>query len=263
MFSLHALPTSLTHRDRRIYERQFMSSTLAAVVLGASGSVGNALIKELIRSGSFKPIVTLVRRSQPVQAAMARDAGVELRETLVPAMDPAGLEAATTEAIRSLQGDVVGLSVLGIGAGTAKLTLDEHRAVDVQLNAAFARGLKASTRVKHLAFMSAAGANPKAAPTGSGAAGMARYARVKGEAEAAVKDGGPAVVSIFRPAMIIGSQHTPWLLEKVLPAFSFATPAKYKSITVEQIAKAMTATSLNAPAKSDVYHYPEMMALNR
>ena len=76
---------------------------------------------------------------------------------------------------------------------------------------------------------------------------MARYAHVKGEAEEAVKESGPAVVSIFRPAMIIGSQHTPWLLEKVLPAFSFVTPAKYKSITVEQIAKAMIATSLNTP----------------
>jgi uncharacterized protein YbjT (DUF2867 family) len=240
-----------------------MSRALAAVVLGASGSVGNALIEELIRSGSFTPIVTLVRRSQPDQAAMARDAGVELRETLVPTMDPVGLEAAATEAVRSLAGDVVGLSVLGVGAGTAKLTIDEHRAVDVQLNAAFARGLKASGRVKHLAFMSAAGANPTAAAGGSGAAGMARYARVKGEAEEAVKGSGPAVVSIFRPAMIIGSRHTPWLLEKVLPAFSFLTPAKYRSITVQQIAKAMIATSLNLPAKSEVYHYPGMLALNR
>ncbi len=234
---------------------------LAAVVLGASGSVGNALIAELIRNRSFKPIVTLVRRSQPEQLAMARDAGVELRETLVPAMDPAGLEAATKEAIGSLDGDVVGLSVLGVGAGTAKLTIDQHRAVDVELNAAFARGLTASGRVKHLAFMSAAGANPTASATGSGAAGMARYARVKGEAEEAVKASGPSVVSIFRPGMIIGSQHTPWLLEKVLPAFSFVTPRKYRSITALQIAKAMIATSLRTPAKSDVYHYPEMIAL--
>jgi uncharacterized protein YbjT (DUF2867 family) len=240
-----------------------MSSTQAAVVLGASGSVGNALIKEMIRNGSFKPIVTVVRRSQPEQVAMARDAGVELRETLVPAMEPAGLEAATTEAIRSLEGDAVGFSVLGVGAGTARLAIDEHRAVDVHLNAAFARGLKASGRVKHMTFMSAAGADPTAAATGSGAAGMARYARVKGEAEEAVKESGPAVVSIFRPAMIIGSQHTPWLLEKVLPAFSFVTPAKYKSITVGQIAKAMVASALNTPANSDVYHYPEMTALNR
>jgi len=235
----------------------------AAVVLGASGSVGNALIEELIRNGSLKPIVTLLRGSQPDQVAMARAAGVELRETLVPAMDPAGLETATTDAVRSLGGDAVGFSVLGVGAGTAKLTIDQHRAVDVQLNAAFARGLKASGRVKHLAFMSAAGANPNAAATGSGAPGMARYARVKGEAEEAVKANGPAVVSIFRPAMIIGSRHTPWLLEKVLPVFSFVTPAKYRSITVEQIAEAMIATALSTPARSDVYHYPEMMALNR
>jgi uncharacterized protein YbjT (DUF2867 family) len=237
--------------------------TQAAVVLGASGSVGNALVKELIRNGSFRPVVILVRRSQPDQVALARDAGVELRERLVPAMDPAGLEAATVEAIRSLEGDVVGLSVLGVGAGTAKLSIDAHRAVDVQLNAAFARGLKASGRVRHLAFMSAVGANPTAAATGSGAAGMARYARVKGEAEEAVKAAGPAVVSIFRPAMIIGSRHTPWLLEKVLPAFSFVTPAKYRSITVEQIATAMIATSLRTPVTSGVYQYPEMMALNR
>ncbi len=237
------------------------NGTKAAVVLGASGSVGLALTKELIRSRSFTPIVTLVRRSLPDQVAMARDTGVELRETLVPAMDPAGLEAATTAAIRALDGDVVGLSVLGIGAGTAKVTIDEHRAVDVQLNAAFARGLKASGRVRHLAFMSAVGADPAASATGSGAAGMARYARVKGEAEEAVKAGGPAVVSIFRPAMIIGSQHTPWLLEKLLPVFSFVTPGKYQSITVDQIAKAMIATSLRTPAQSDVYHYPEMMVL--
>jgi uncharacterized protein YbjT (DUF2867 family) len=240
-----------------------MSSTQAAVVLGASGSVGHALVTELIRNGSFRPIVTLVRRSLPDQVAMARDAGVEVRETLVPAMEPAALEAATTEVIRSLEGDVVGLSVLGVGAKTAKLTLDEHRAVDVRLNAAFARGLKASGRVKHLAFMSAVGANPAASTTGSGAAGMPRYARVKGESEEAVKESGPPVVSVFRPAMIIGSRHTPRLLEAVIPVFSFLTPANYRSITVEQIAKAMIATSRNTPARSDVYHYPEMVALYR
>jgi len=244
-------------------EGHVMSRTRAALVLGASGSVGDALINELVRHRSFSPIVTFVRRSQPEQVAIARAAKLELRETLVPAMNPTSLEIATLEAIRAIEGDVVAFSLLGIGAGTAKLTIDQHRAVDVQLNVAFARGLQASGRVKHLAFMSAAGANPTAATTGSGAAGMPRYARVKGEAEEAVTAAGPAVVSIFRPAMIIGSQHTPWLLEKVLPAFSFVTPTKYKSITVEQIAKAMIAASLNIPAKSEIYHYAEMMALNR
>ena len=189
---------------------------------------------------------------------MARDAGIELREALVPTMTPAPLEAATLGAINSLKGDVVGLSVLGVGAGTAKLTIAEHRAIDVELNAAFARALASSGRVDHLAFMSAVGADPTASETGAGAAGGARYARVKGEAEEAVKRDGPRVVSIFRPAMIIGSAHTPWLLEKLLPLFSFVTPARFRSITVDQIAHAMIAASRNPPAVSKVHHYPEM-----
>ena len=89
-----------------------MTAKQAAVVLGASGSVGNALVKELIRNGSFGPIVTLLRRSQPDQVAMAREAGVELREALVPDMDPASLETAATQAIRSLDGEVVGFAGL-------------------------------------------------------------------------------------------------------------------------------------------------------
>jgi uncharacterized protein YbjT (DUF2867 family) len=92
---------------------------------------------------------------------------------------------------------------------------------------------------------------------------MPRYARVKGESEEAVKRDGPTIVSIFRPSMIIGSKHTPWVLEKVLPVFTFLTPAKFKSITAQQIAKAMVAASLNPPGKSGVYHYPEMIELGR
>jgi uncharacterized protein YbjT (DUF2867 family) len=231
----------------------------AAIVLGASGSVGKALVAELIRSARFAPMVTVLRKSQPEQVAMARDGGIELREVIVPAMQPAALERATLDAIRSLDGDAAGFSVLGVGAGTAKLTIDQHRAIDVELNAAFARALKQSGRVEQLAFMSAVGANPNASTNGSGAAGMQRYARVKGEAEERVKADGPSVVSIFRPSMIIGSEHTPWLLEKVFPLFSFLTPSRLRAISVEQIARAMIAVSANPPATSQVYHHAEMV----
>ena len=162
-------------------------NTQNAIILGSSGSVGNALFKELIFNGAFSSVVTLVRRSNPEQVAMARDASVKLREILVPTMDPDVLESATKEAVATLESDSVGFSVLGIGAGTGKISLEDHRAVDVYLNAAFARGLSATGRVKHLAFMSAVGADPTADETKSGAAGGARYSRVKGESEEAVK----------------------------------------------------------------------------
>jgi uncharacterized protein YbjT (DUF2867 family) len=238
-----------------------MTNQRTAIVLGGSGSVGTALLRELFQDDAFCSVITLSRRSLPEAAAIARSAGSRLVEKLVPEMKPAPLAAATLEAARNADGDLEGFSVLGVGAGTQKLTLEEHRAVDVALNEAFALGLRDSGKVRHLAFMTAALADPTAKASGSGAAGMPRYNRVKGEAEEAVRANGPAIVSVFRPAMIIGSQHTPWLLEKTLPLFSFVTPAKYRSISVERIAKAMIAAAKHHPATSATYHYPEMMAL--
>jgi uncharacterized protein YbjT (DUF2867 family) len=232
-----------------------------AIVLGGSGSVGTALLRELFQDDGFGTVITLSRRSSPEALSMARAAGRTLQEKLVPEMKPALLAAAALDAASENDGELEGFSVLGVGAGTAKLTLDEHRAVDVALNEAFARALRDSRKVRHLAFMSAVGADPAAKTSGNGGAGMPRYNRVKGESEEAVRASGPAIVSVFRPAMIIGSQHTPWLLEKALPLLSFATPAKYKSIRVEQIAKAMVAAAKHHPAASATYHYPEMMAL--
>ena len=232
-----------------------------AIVLGGSGSVGTALLRELFADDGFDTVITLSRRSLPEAVAMAHAAGRRLVEQLVPDMTPAPLAVATLAALSEVDGAIEGFSVLGMGAGTAKVTLEQHRAVDVALHEAFARALRDSGKVRHLAFMSAAGADPTAKTSGGGGAGMSRYNRVKGESEVAVRASGPAIVSVFRPAMIIGSQHTPWLLEKVLPLFSFTTPAKYRAIRVEQIAQAMIATAKHHPATSATYHYPEMMAL--
>jgi uncharacterized protein YbjT (DUF2867 family) len=238
-----------------------MARKRTAIVLGGSGSVGTALIRELFHDDAFDTVITLTRRSLPEAVAMARAAGRRLVERLVPDMSPGPLAAATLDAANQIEGDLEGFSVLGIGAGTAKLTLEEHRAVDVALNEAFARALRDSGKVRHLAFMSAAGADPHAKASGNGGAGMPRYNRVKGESEEAVRASGPEVVSVFRPGMIIGSQHTPWLLEKALPLFSFVTPPKYRSIRVDQLARAMIATAKHHPATSSTYHYPEMMEL--
>lgn len=220
-----------------------------------------ALLRELFRDERFASVITLARRSNPEAATIARSAGRELVEKIVPDMTPPLLATATIEAAGSVDGDLEGFSVLGVGAGTAKLTLDEHRAIDVALNEAFARALRDSGKVRHLAFLSAAGADPTAKAGGGGAAGTSRYRRVKGEAEEAVRRSGPEIVSVFRPAMIIGSQHTPWLLEKILPLFTFLTPANYRSIRVEEIAKAMVAAAADHPAASAIHHYPEMIAL--
>ena len=230
-----------------------------AIILGASGSVGHAVLTEALRSAHFNRVILVGRRSlQPPPA----HAGVTVEQCLVPDMQPQALRQAVAAALRDVESSAVGFSVLGVGAGTAKLTLAQHRAVDVELNAAFAAGLKDSGRVQHLVFMSAIGADANARATGSGAAGMPRYARVKGEAEQAVLAQGPAVVSIFRPSLIVGSQHTPALLASALALLSPLTPAKYRPIRTTEIASAMVAVARKAPAASAIYNYSEMKALS-
>jgi uncharacterized protein YbjT (DUF2867 family) len=231
----------------------------AAIVLGSSGSVGQVLIAELVRCGHFDRVVVVTRR--PLNLQVGTPLRVQLEECLVPEMVPNKLSQAVVDALNGVAAEAVGFSVLGVGANTAKLTLEEHRAVDVELNAAFAQGLKESRKVQHLCFMSAIGADINAKTSGSGAAGMPRYARVKGESEAAVVKQGPAIVSIFRPAVIIGSQHTPRYLPAALSLVTWLMPAKYHSIRTTEIARAMVAAAARTPAKSEIYNYPEMMAL--
>lgn len=236
-----------------------MTNTTAttAIILGASGSVGQALLAELLRTPQFSRVIVIARRSLGTQAGD----GAKLVECVVPDMQPRALQQAVVDAITSADTDAVGFSVLGVGAGTANLSLAEHRAIDVDLNAAFAKGLKDSGRVHHLAFMSAVGANVQAKTTGSGAAGMPRYARVKGEAEQAVLSQGLAVVSIFRPSLIIGSAHTPGTLATALPLLAPLMPAKYRPIRTTEIAQAMVAAARSAPDRHGVYSYTEMKAL--
>jgi hypothetical protein len=45
--------------------------------------------------------------------------------------------------------------------------------------------------------------------------------------------------------------------------FSFITPSNFRSIRVEQIAKAMVASAKDLPAASGTYQYPEMVALGK
>src|SRR5215831_3106789 len=98
-----------------------MANKRTAIVLGGSGSVGAALLRELFHDDGFDAVITLSRRSSSETVTMARVAGRRLVEKLVPDMKPAPLAAATVDAAREVDGELEGFSVLGVGAGTAKL----------------------------------------------------------------------------------------------------------------------------------------------
>jgi hypothetical protein len=218
--------------------------------------VGQALLEEITRSARFSRVLAITRRSMRLTERFGR----AVVERVVADMHPEGLREAVVESLKPCEHDVLGFSVLGIGARTAKLSIEQHRAVDVDLNAAFAAGLKDSGKTRHLAFMSAIGADPTASTSGSGAAGMPRYARVKGESEQVVIRHGPEVVSVFRPSVIVGSRHTPHALAVALALLSPVLPKKVRCLSTADIARAMVRISLSAPRHSAVYTFAEMHA---
>jgi NAD(P)-dependent dehydrogenase (short-subunit alcohol dehydrogenase family) len=85
-----------------------MTRKRTAIVLGGSGSVGAALLRELFTDDGFDAVITLSRRSLPEAVAMARNAGRKLVEQLVPDMNPAALAAATLAAVKDHDGELEG-----------------------------------------------------------------------------------------------------------------------------------------------------------
>ena len=84
-----------------------------AIILGASGSVGQALLAKLLRYPQFTRVIVIVRRPLGTQAG----ARAKLVECLVPDMQPLALQQAVVDALLNADADAVGFSVLGVGAG--------------------------------------------------------------------------------------------------------------------------------------------------
>ena len=237
------------------------SQAKAAVCLGSTGAVGQRLLDELIGNPQFTTILTIVRKPNTENA---KPSGKVVEHVVA---DMANLESEVAKAAKEkvTEEQCVGFSTLGVGHNTAAMTIEQHRAVDVTLNANFAKGLKGSGKVDHFVFMSAAGANPNTWDYGPGAAGFPRYNRVKGDAEEAVKQSGISHISIFRPAMISGIPHTPKIAELVIPLLSFMTPSYLLSVKVKDLAKSMAVRGAQdvskEPSGFNIFHFPEMKEL--
>jgi uncharacterized protein YbjT (DUF2867 family) len=220
-----------------------------AVVVGATGAVGSALVRELLASPRCEEVTALTRR--PVEIFAGLPGYGKLRQRVI---DMSDLEQETAEAAR---GYTMAFCTMGVGQ-PRKMAQGEVWKIDVDYAAAFARGAR-SAGVRHISLLSSTAADPAA---------RSFYLRLKGAAEAAVAAAGIPRTSFFRPSLLVTREIRYGLQDRLtqllFPLVSPLLPGRFHQIRVEDLGRAMR---LNAerPGQDgvEILQYPDFVALPR
>lgn len=202
-----------------------------ALVLGATGAVGSALVRELLAGAAWASVSIFVRR--PTRQFADHPGASKLSEHV---MDSGRLESDVSGELalrRDAQlGTLAAFCTLGVGQ-PRKVSRAELRRVDVGIAGEFARGCRAAN-VPHFSLLTAVGANARS---------TLYYARVKGEIEQQVTALGFERASYFRPSLLVTRQLRYGLQDRVaqavFPRISRFLPSRYREVTVERLARAM------------------------
>lgn len=205
--------------------------TYSAMVLGATGNVGGRIVQLLIDNPACSKVTVVTRR----------------RTTAI-----------SSPKVAELVVDIA-LAAFGVGKGSAGMSEDDVRKVEVLYPTSFCRAARAGG-ARVAGVMTAMGADT---------ASRVRYTRVMGEKEEAARTIGFEFLGLYRPAVILGNSNTPGMLGVVMPLLHWAMPAKYRSVHKNDVARAMVAQSAQAfvalaapqdpgPPVVKVLEYPEM-----
>jgi len=213
----------------------------AAVVAGATGMIGEYVIRTLLEDPFYDAITTLTRRPLGMEAKKIEQRFVDF-------------DRLTTD-------DLAGATHLFCCLGTTMKkagSREAFRRVDYEYCERFARlGRKAGAT--RLMLLSSVGANPGSSSF---------YLRTKGEAEQAVSALEFEALHIFRPGVLMGRRNEDRPRERVAAAFSRAfefamtgSLARYRPMPAAVLAASMAAAGERGEPGKHLYYYPEIVRL--
>lgn len=195
-----------------------ISSHKTALVIGASGLIGEILTHRLVDSPFYEKVKVLVRKSLPWQHP-------HLQEVQFDFDHPNGLLTQADDIFCCL-----GTTIKKAGSKEA------FRKVDYQYPMDIAR-LSLTNGARQFAIVTAMGAN---------ADSSIFYNRVKGDVERDLTALNYPTLLIFRPSLLLGNRSENRLGERIasgaMRLFSPFIPAKYKGIEADKVAKSMLET---------------------
>ena len=212
----------------------------SALLAGATGLVGSHVLQLLLADDAWSHVVTLGRRPSPVQHP-------KLEQRIV---DLGGLEAMADLPRVDDVFCCLGTTIKQAGSQ------DAFRRVDYEFVVGLGRaGLRAGAT--QFLLVSAIGADPSS---------RVFYSRVKGEAEAAVRQLPYRGIQIFRPSLLLGARTQFRMGERIAmiaaPVVKLALVGRlrrYRPIEAEMVARAMVRVAKEAPRGPNVFEYDAMI----
>ena len=218
--------------------------SLKAVVVGATGMTGKALVRVLVDDPRFSSVRLLVRR--PVNQI---DPKVSQVVVDYDHFDPEVLDTGASCLFCCL-----GTTIKKAGSRQA------FRQVDYDYVARLAE-ICEQRKIQKLLVISSMGADPSS---------RVFYSRVKGELESFLKERNIPQVGIVRPSLLLGDRDEYRFGERVASmvmqvfGFLFAGPLrKYKAIPASTVAEAMVAAALTGERGFGIYESDRLWELAR
>jgi uncharacterized protein YbjT (DUF2867 family) len=212
---------------------------MKAIVIGATGLVGNLILKELLSDNDFSEVRIFVRKPTGIINS-------KLKEIITPMTD---INTLSTE----IQGDVL-FNALGTTIKKAG-SQEEQQRIDRDLPIAFAK-IASENGVKIMLNVSSVGANLNGG----------FYLKTKAEMENGTGKFFPESVFYFRPGFLVGDRKEFRLVEKiasgvmkVVDPILTGSSKKYRSMPAYKLAKAMVSLSKNPAGKPTVLQFSEIM----
>jgi uncharacterized protein YbjT (DUF2867 family) len=212
---------------------------MKAIIIGATGLVGNLILQEVLLDNDFSEIRIFVRKSTGIL-------NPKLKEFVSPMKD---IDSLSFEILGDVLFNALGTTIKQAGSQ------EEQQRIDRDLPVAFAR-LASENGVKIMLNVSSVGANIKGG----------FYLKTKAEMESGTEKYFPGRIYHFRAGMLMGNRKDFRLTEKIASVVMKAidpmlagSSRKYRSMPANKLAKAMVCLSKNPAVNSAVLYYPEIM----
>jgi uncharacterized protein YbjT (DUF2867 family) len=212
---------------------------MRAIIIGATGLVGNLILKEVLIDNDFSEVRIFVRIPTGI-------INPKLKEFVSPMTD---IDSLSME----INGDVL-FNAIGTTIKKAGSKAEQQR-IDRDLPVNFAR-IASKNGVKIMLNISSVGANIKGG----------FYLKTKAEMENGTEKFFPQKTFHFRPSFLVGNRKEFRFAEKIafggmklIDPLLTGSARKYRSMPVEKLAKAMINVSKNPSGKPSVLYFHEIM----